>query len=147
MPIPGSPPSRTIWPSPSFACSQRSNRRASSWSRPTSAVVERSVLGLEPALGRPLADDVPCPHGSRKALELDRTEVAVYEGFSQQAPRRLGNHDAAGLGEPLQPGGQVRSLTDDRPLASFSFTDQFADDDQTGCDADASGKRCTTPLS
>ena len=28
-----------------------------------------SVLGVEPALGRPLADDEPCPHRSRKTLE------------------------------------------------------------------------------
>ena len=105
----------------------------------------RSVLGVEPALGRPLADDVPRPHGFRKTLEVDRTEIAVYEGFSEEAPCRLGNHDAAGLGEPLQPGGQVRSLTDDRPLAGFSFTDQFADNDQTGCDADASGQRVHHP--
>ena len=76
---------------------------------------------------------------------MDRAKVAVHEGLSQQAARRLGNQDAAGLREPLQPGSQVRSLTDDRPLAGLSFTDQFADNDQTGCDADASGKRRTTP--
>ena len=29
---------------------------------------QRSVLGIEPTLGRPFADDAPCPNGSRKAL-------------------------------------------------------------------------------
>jgi hypothetical protein len=60
---------------------------------------------------------------------VDCTEIAVYEGFSEEAPCRLGNHDAAGLSEPLQSGGQVRSLPDDRPLAGFPFTNQFADND------------------
>jgi hypothetical protein len=65
----------------------------------------RSMLGVEPTLGRPLTDDVPRPHGSRKTLEVDRIEIAVHKDFSEEAPCRLGNHDAAGLSEPLQSGG------------------------------------------
>ena len=60
--------------------------------------------------------------------------------------RGLGDHNAAWLGEPLQSRGQVRGLTDDRTLAGFAFSNQFADDHQAGCDADASGKRCTSGL-
>ena len=38
LPMPGSPASRTTWPSPSLACCQRSSSSASSCSRPTSGV-------------------------------------------------------------------------------------------------------------
>ena len=60
----------------------------------------RSMLGIEPALGRPLADDVPRPHRFRKTLEVDRTEIAVDEGFSQQAPRRLAITTLPGSASP-----------------------------------------------
>ena len=46
----------------------------------------------------------------------------------------------------MQPGGQIRGLPDDRPLAGFSLTGQFADHYRAGCDADPSGKRYTTQI-
>ena len=46
----------------------------------------------------------------------------------------------------LKPSRQVRGRAYDGPLASLSFADQFADHDQAGCYAHASGKRRTSQL-
>ena len=52
-------------------------------------------------------------------------------------PRSLGDEDRVRLGQILQPGGEVRRLTDDRLLLCRAFADQIADDHQPGGDADA----------
>ena len=101
----------------------------------------RGVERLEPARRRADAEDAVRADRRGEALGLDRAQVGALEQVADEPARGLGDHDAAGLGQRLQPGGQVRGLADDRLLPGGPAAEQVADHDQPGRDADADPER------
>src|SRR6516225_5635246 len=77
------------------------------------------------------------PDRRRCGDSLDRysTQIAIFEEIADQTARPVANNDRTGLGQGLQPSGEVGGLSDDRSLLCRSFTDQIADDHQPGSDA------------
>ena len=100
-----------------------------------------AVQRLEAALGATLAFDPPGGERLGEALEALRAEVGQLEQPADQPARRLADHDAARLGERLQPGREVRRLADHRLLLRRALADQLADHDQAGRDADPGRQR------
>ena len=72
-----------------------------------------------------------------EALELMQSEALQLESPAQEPSCRLGDDDRVGLGEGLQPGRQVRRVSDDAAFTGITFADQLADDDEAGGDADS----------
>ncbi len=87
---------------------------------------------LEPADVLDLANDRPGGNRSLEALQIQRPQRLQFKCSAKQPSRRFGDHDAAGLGEGLQPRGEIRRIPDDAPLARLAFADQFAHHDQAG---------------
>ena len=97
---------------------------------------------LEAALGRgPRRATRQAAHRLGEALERLRPEIVELEQAADQPPGRLGDHDAARLGQRLQPGREVRRLADHRLLLRRTLADQIADHDEPGGDADPGRKR------
>src|SRR5262249_16957391 len=71
------------------------------------------------------------------ALDLDSAEIAILEEIADQPPRARRDNHCVRLGQGLQPGGEVRRLTDDRLLLRWACADQIPDDHQPGGDPDA----------
>ena len=99
------------------------------------------VQGLEAALGGTLAQHGERAHRPGEALQAHRSEVAVGEQVAKQAARSFGDDDGAGLGQPLQPGRQVRGLADHGALARLLVPDQIADHHASSRDPDPGGER------
>ena len=74
----------------------------------------------EPVVDRPLASHGEDVHGRLNALEPLRPEILEAEQAADQAPGSVGDDHAAGLGQGLKAGGQVRRLADDGLLARRS---------------------------
>ena len=93
---------------------------------------------------RPSARHWPATrHAQRlgEALQAVQAEVGQLEQAADQPARRLADHDAAWLGQRLQPGREVRRLADYRLLLCRALADQLADHDQAGGDADPGRQR------
>jgi hypothetical protein len=85
--------------------------------------------GFEAAQHAAAAQHLPDPLPPGKALDFDGAEGALFEKVADEPARaRLDQHRVR-LGEALQSGGEVRSLTDYRLLLRRTFADQIADDD------------------
>ena len=82
-----------------------------------------------------------CQRCSRDALEFLRAEIDKFEQFAQQFTRALGDDDAVGLSDPLEPGGQVWRVADDLTLLRLSRAQQIADDHDPGRDPHAHMQR------
>src|SRR5207237_747544 len=63
-------------------------------------------------------------------------KIAIFEKIADQLPRLRPDHDRVGVGKSLQAGGEVRRLTHDAALLPFAGSDQIANDDLSGADAD-----------
>jgi hypothetical protein len=96
----------------------------------------RSVQGLEPVGDRIRTQYLPRWHRRGDVLDLDRAEVAVLEEIADEPARSRGDDNGTGLGQRLQPGGEVRSLAHNRLLLNRAFADQITDDHQPGGDPD-----------
>ncbi len=90
---------------------------------------------LETAHVLSLAHDRPNANGSVETLEHLWSQEFEFERSAQEPLCRLRDHDAAGIGQNLQPRREVRRVADDAALARFALAHQFADDDATGRDA------------
>jgi hypothetical protein len=77
-------------------------------------------------------------HRLGNALHSLRTEIGQVEEVAQQASGALGDHDLAGLRQPLKPCREVGRLADHRLLLCSAFADQIADDHESGRDPDPS---------
>ena len=136
LPMPGSPEINTTCPSPAFACSQRRISSSISSSRPTSGVSGRWQR-LEPALGGARAEHLPGLHGSAKPLRatVPRSRYSNSPPISLRVCSR--DHHRVRLGQA--PGAGRRDSASHRPPPAPGRTrsDQIADDDQSGRDADA----------
>ena len=98
--------------------------------------IKENLAGVEAALGGPLAEGAPSPHGLAETLDHMRAEVGQLEQAADEPAGALGNHHRVGLGQRLQAGGQVRGLADDGLLARRALADQLADHDLAGGDPD-----------
>jgi len=72
-----------------------------------------------------------------ESLELEHTEVIIFEQASGQAMRALVDHDRIRLGNRLQPGRQIGRFTDNGKLVHLCGLDQFANNHDAGCDSNA----------
>jgi hypothetical protein len=137
LPIPGSPETSTTCPSPALARAQRRNSRSISSARPISGLSadpRNASNRLAKTLGRST-----CQAGTGVAMPLTSTppRSRYSKKIADQPARARGDDDSIRLGQGLQPGGEVRRLTDDRLFLRRSFADQIADDHQPGGDPDA----------
>src|SRR5215469_11099902 len=121
--MPGSPETSTTWPSPDLARAQRRCNRSISSSRSTS----RISVGPCNASNR-----LVTALGCSDSLDRYSTEIAIFEEVADQTARPVANNDRTGRGQGLQTGGEVGGLSDDRSLLCRSFTNQIADDHQSG---------------
>src|SRR5262245_22260315 len=96
---------------------------------------------LETILDLTFLQDPPSPHRLGKALRFHRAEALVFEETAGQAVRALANHYRAWRCEGLQPGGKVRGLTNHCLLLGGACSNEIANDDQTGRDANADLQR------
>ena len=135
--MPASPESSTTWPSPVFALDQRRSSNSSSSSRPTSAVRPARVQCLEAAFRRTRPQRRPGPHRPGDALEVLCPEVLKLEQIAEKSSRAFGDDHHVRLGDPLQARREVRRLADDAALLRLARSDQVADHDQPGGNADA----------
>ena len=101
------------------------------------------VERLEPARSYAGAEDAIGPHRVGETLDVDHAQVRTLEQVADEAAGALGDDDAAGLGQGLQPGGQVRRLADHRLLASRTAAQEVADHRDAGRDADPDPERST----
>src|SRR6516164_1597789 len=84
----------------------------------------------------------PGPYRPGDALEVFRPEVLQFEEIAEEPPRALGDDDCIRLGDALQPRREVRGLTDDATLLSFTRADQVADHSEPGRDSNAYLQAC-----
>ena len=68
-------------------------------------------------------------------------KVLKLEEIAEKLPRALGDDHLFGSAIALQARREVRRLADDAALLRLARSDQVADDDQPGCDADAGLQR------
>ncbi len=85
------------------------------------------VQRLEAALLRTLPQRRVGARRSGDPLEVLRAEIDQLEKVAQQLARALGNDDAVGFGDPLQPRGEVRRVAHDPAFPRFSRTKEIAD--------------------
>ncbi len=84
-----------------------------------------------------LAQNRPGENRRVEAFERLRAKRLQLERAAQQPPRRLRDHDAARLGQALQPRRQIGRLADDGLFLRRALSDEIANDDDAGRDADA----------
>ena len=139
--MPASPESSTTWPSPPWprpAPQQQLGSRPPARPAPSGPLRCSASKRLSTALARSAAH---ARVGSGDALELPRPEVLQLEEIAEKLPRAFGDDHRVRLGDALQARREVRRLADDAALLRLPRSDQVADDDQAGGDADAGLQR------
>ena len=96
---------------------------------------------LEAAFHRTRPQRRPGPHRPGDALEVLRPEVLQLEQIAEKSSRALGDDHHVRLGDPLQARREVRRLADDAALLRLSRSDQVADHNEPGCNADTGLQR------
>ena len=66
-----------------------------------------------------------------------RPKVLELEEIAEKSSRAFGDDDHVRLGDTLQARRKVRRLADHAALLRLTRSDEVADDDQAGCNADA----------
>ena len=97
----------------------------------------RRVQCLEAAFRRTRPQRRPGSHRPGDTLEVLRPEVLELEQIAEELPGAFGDDHRVRLGDPLQTRRKVRRLADDAALLRLSRSDQVADDDQSGGNANA----------
>src|SRR5690242_11858383 len=98
---------------------------------------------LEPVLRAAGAEHLIGAQGIGKALQRMWRDFFELEKPTHQAPSHLTDDDGSRGRYLLQPRRQVRSLADDGLLLRRALSDEVADDDEPGRDADSCDKRAT----
>jgi hypothetical protein len=93
--------------------------------------------GLEPTFHRTPSQRRPSAHRPRNALEVLCSKVVKLEQVAEELSRALRNDHAVGLRDALQARCKVRGLPYDCLLLRRARSDQIADHDQSGRNADA----------
>ena len=96
---------------------------------------------LEAARHRARSERRPGPHRPVDALELPGPEVFELEQMAEKSARALRDHHRIGLGDSLQAGRKVGSLAGDATLLRIPRSEQVADHDEPGGNADARPQR------
>ena len=91
---------------------------------------------LEAALHRTRPQRGPGPHRTGDTLEVLRPEVLKLKEIAEKPSRALRDDHGVRLGQGLQARRQVWRLADDAALLRVLRSDQVADHDQPGGDAD-----------
>ena len=94
------------------------------------------MQGLEAAFALGNTERGPGLDGLGKALDRVPAHIAQPETIAEQSPRRRGDDNPAGVGEALQPRGEIGGVADDRLLLRRTLADEVADDHEAGGDAD-----------
>ena len=97
--------------------------------------------GLKPAHVFLFAHDRENLRRGRKPSELLLAEVFQFECAAEQAARRIGDQHPARLCERLQPRSEIGRFSNHRLFLSRSLTDEVADHDPPGRDADSHRER------
>ena len=95
------------------------------------------MQGLEATFDGTWAQRGPDVHGFGDAFELSCPEVLQLENIAEKPSCALGNNDRVRLGESLQTRREVRRLADDAMLLRGRRSDQVADHNQAGRNADS----------
>ena len=99
------------------------------------------VQRLEAAFRRTRPQRRPGPHRPGDALEVLCPEVLQLEEIAEKLSRALGDDHHVRLGDPLQARREVRRLADDAALLRLARSDQVADDNEPGGNADTGLQR------
>ena len=83
----------------------------------------------------------PGAHRLGDALEVSGAEVLQLEEIAEKLSRALGDDDRVRLGNPLQTRRKVWRLADDAAFLRLARSDQIADYDQPGGNADTGLQR------
>ncbi len=94
------------------------------------------VHRLEAAFHRTRPQRRPGPRRPGDALEVLWPEVLKLEEIAEKLSRAVGDDDHVRLGDALQACREVRRLADDAALLRVPRSDQVADDNQPGRNAD-----------
>jgi hypothetical protein len=100
----------------------------------------RGMRRFEPALALRNPDRRPGFDRFGEALDGVLSEIAKAEHVAEQPTRRRRQDDAPGLGETLQPRGQIGRVADHGLFLRRPLADDVADDDEARGDADARGE-------
>ena len=98
---------------------------------------------LEAALHRACAKRRPGPHRPDDTLEVLCPEVLKLEQVAHELSRTFGNDHAVRFCNALQACRKVRRLANDCLLLRSARSDQVADNNEAGCDADTGLQRST----
>src|SRR5262249_40119415 len=93
------------------------------------------MQGFEAALDGTWSQRRPGPYRPGDALEIPGPEVLQIEQIAKKPSRALGDDDHIRLGDALQARREVRRFTNDAALLRLPRSDQVADDDQPGRNA------------
>src|SRR5262249_8797951 len=99
------------------------------------------MQGFEAAFHRTSPQRCPCFYRPGDALEIRCPEVLQIEQIAKKPPRALGDDDRVRLGGALQPRREVRRFTNNAALLLVPRSDQVADDNQPGRNADTGLQR------
>ena len=99
------------------------------------------MQGLETAFRRTRPQRRAGPHRPGDTLEVLRSEVLKLEQIAEKPARALGYDDCVRLGDALQARRQVRRLTDNAALLRLARSDQVADNNEPGRNADTGLQR------
>src|SRR6202453_778576 len=103
----------------------------------------RWMRRLETALAFRNAERRPGLDRLGEALDDVLPEIAQAKPVAEQPARRHRDHDAARVGQALQPRGEVGRVADHRLLLSGALSHEIADHDEAGRDADPRGEFLT----
>src|SRR5262249_29536604 len=79
----------------------------------------------------------PSPHRARDAPEVLCSEVLKLKQIAEQLSRAFGDDDRIRLGNTLQPGREIGCLAHDPALLSLARSNEVADNDNPGGNANA----------
>src|SRR5262245_20283918 len=83
----------------------------------------------------------PDVHGPGNALKVSGAKVIELEEIAEKAARSFGNDHGVRLGNPLQTRCEPWRLADDVALLRIAQSNQIADNDQPGCNANTGLQR------
>ena len=95
---------------------------------------------LEPALARPLTQDLMGSHGRVEALWKNRCQLATLVQVANQAARAVRDQHRAWLGDVPNPARQIWCFADHR-LASVPAVATLAHEPNSGDDSDPNVRR------
>ena len=91
---------------------------------------------VETGLGLARAHNPPCADGLREPLERVLAELGAFEQAADEPMGHGSDDDGIRFRQPLQPGGEIGRLAENRMLLGRAFANDVAGDHQAGGDPD-----------